>query len=155
VVRNYTFPYGWGIYRIEPIPLRSVDSYDGTMHTSEFKINLSTLNTLAGVEDIYYKINNGTTKSVNVDGQPMITTQGTNNTLEYWSVDKTGIEEKPHRILTGIGLIPNTTSTLMQRSSSENSWENSFLTVGIAVILVVTSVYLLRIRRRQKASMVR
>ena len=114
VVRTYTFPYGWGAYRAEPIPLLTTTDYDGTAHTTDFTINLSTLNALGGAKDIYYRINNGTTKSVNVDGQPKITTEGANNTLEYWSVDKTGIEEKPHRMLTGIQLIQNTTTNVPQ-----------------------------------------
>jgi len=151
VVRNYTFPYGWGIYRIEPIPLRSIDSYDGMTHTSEFKINLSTLNGLAGVEDIFYRINNGTTMSVNVDGQPLIATQGTNNTLEYWSVDKTGIEERPHRLLTGIGLIASTTSMFMPSSSFESTWANPVLILGIvAAIFLSVCVYSRKRKKRQK-----
>jgi len=149
VVRSYTFPYGWGIYRLEPISLRSVDSYDGAMHTSEFTISLSTLNSLAGVEDIYYRINNGTTKSVSVDGQPLITTQGTNNTLEYWSVDKTGIEEKPHRLLTGIRLTANTTSTLRQSSSFDNPWTSSAIIVCIVGAILLASVYSVKPRRRR------
>lgn len=104
VVRTYTFAYGWGIYRVTEIGLQTNEDYDNAWHTKDFKINLSTTNDLGGLGNIYYRINNGTTENVNTDGQPTITTEGTNNTLEYWSVDKTGIEETPHKILTGIKL---------------------------------------------------
>ena len=149
VVRNYTFPYGWGIYRIEPISLRSIDDYDGTTHTSDFKINLSTLNALGGVENIYYRINNGTTKSVNVDGQPQITSAGANNTLEYWSVDKTGIEETPHRILTGIKLTKTTTNLLQMSYPPNNDWTEFAIVISTAVVLVGAIVYSRKIRKHR------
>jgi hypothetical protein len=104
VVRTYTFTYGWGIYRVVPIPLQTANDYDGATHTSDFNIILSTVNDIGGPTAIYYRINGGPVKSVATDGQPHITTQGSNNTLEYWSVDSNGIEELPHEILTGIGL---------------------------------------------------
>ncbi len=104
VVRTWTFAYGWGIYRVTEIGLQTNEDYDNAWHTREFKINLSTVNDLGSLANIYYKINNGPTKSINVDGQPTIITEGANNTLEYWSIDKTGIEETPHKILTGIKL---------------------------------------------------
>jgi len=150
VMRTYTFPYGWGIYRIEPIGLLSLADYDGMTHTSDFKVNLSTLNALGGIGDIYYRINNAATRSVNVDGQPQITTEGVNNTLEYWSVDKTGIEEIPHRILTGIKLIkstPNLQST--QNPPLNNRWTEAVI-LSIAVALLGATVYLRKIHRRRK-----
>jgi hypothetical protein len=149
VVRNYTFPYGWGIYRIEPISLRSIDDYDGTTHTSDFKINLSTLNALGGVANIYYRINNGKTKSVNVDGQPQITSTGANNTLEYWSVDKTGTEETPHRILTGIKLTKTTTNLLQMSYPPNNDWTEFAIVISTAVVLVGAIVYSRKIRRHR------
>jgi hypothetical protein len=127
VVRTYTFPYGWGIYRVVPIPLQTINDYDGSVHTSDFTINLNTLNNLGGQTTIYYKINNGPTMSVATNGQPHITTQGTNNTLEYWSVDGNGIEETPHNVLTGINL---------QESNNANvTFEVATLIVAVAVIL--------------------
>jgi hypothetical protein len=107
VVRTYTFTYGWGIYRVVPIALQTINDYDGTMRMNDFTINLKTLNDLAGPTNIYYRINNGPTRSVATDGQPHITTQGSNNTLEYWSVDSNGIEESPHNMLMGINLQKN------------------------------------------------
>lgn len=51
-----------------------------------------------------YRINDGPVKAVSVDGQSLITTEGANNTLEYWSIDNAGNEELPHKVLTGIKL---------------------------------------------------
>jgi hypothetical protein len=141
VVRTYTFPYGWGIYRIEEIGLQSVHDYDGTWHTKDFKINLSTINDLGGLASIHYRINNGPNMSVNTDGQPYITTEGVNNTLEYWGVDRTGIEETPHKILTGIKLdkgppnisINSPLNDSQVRSSTVTvSWTGSDSTSGIS-----------------------
>ena len=53
----------------------------------------------------YYRINNGLIQNVSASGQPVITTEGSNNTLEYWStwdIYGTGLMELPHATLTGI-----------------------------------------------------
>jgi hypothetical protein len=145
VVRTYTFPYGWGLYRVEPIPLLTANDYDNQTHSSNFQIQLSTENALGGAGEIYYKINNGPTETVSANGQPQITTDGLNNTLEYWSVDKTGIEENPHQFLTGIKL--NTaTATSTQTTSPTNDW-TAFGVIILLAIIAVTTVYLRRTRR--------
>ena len=54
--------------------------------------------------ETYYRICDGPAKNISVDGQPRITIEGANNTLEYWSMDKAGNKELPHKILTGIKL---------------------------------------------------
>lgn len=41
---------------------------------------------------------------MSIDGQPLITTESANNTLEFWSVDNVGNPESPHKILTEIKL---------------------------------------------------
>ena len=76
--------------------------YDGLWQTTDFTINLTTTDDISGVAETYYKINDGPTKNVSTDGQPMITTESANNTLEYWSIDNADHEELPHNILTGI-----------------------------------------------------
>ena len=83
-------------------PPTTLDDYDGLWHTTDFTINLTATDDLIGVAETYYEINYGPTKNVSVNGQPVITTESANNTLEYWSVDKAGNEEIPHKILTGI-----------------------------------------------------
>jgi hypothetical protein len=79
------------------------DNYDDIWHIADFSVTLTTPDP-SGITDTYYKINNGPTKTVKVDGQPRITTESANNTVEYWSMDKAGIEEIPHTILTDIKL---------------------------------------------------
>jgi len=151
VVRTYTFPYGWGIYRVEPIPLLTANDYDNLTHTSAFQINLSTLNALGGAGEIYYKINNGTTQTVSADGQPVITTNGLNNTLEYWSVDGTGIEENPHQFLTGIKLNTAGTTENTQTSYLSNDW-TPFGALSLLAVVVLVTVYLRRVRSRSGKS---
>ncbi|NIS82039.1 MAG: PKD domain-containing protein, partial [Anaerolineales bacterium] len=85
-------------------PPVTTDNYDGLWHTSDFTINLTATDDLTGVAETYYRINDGTTKNVSIDGQPRITTESANNKLEYWSVDAPGNEELPHKILTEIKL---------------------------------------------------
>jgi hypothetical protein len=160
VVRTYTFRYGWGIYRVVPIALQTIDDYDGTMRTNPFTINLTTLNDLGGPTSIYYRINNGPTRAVASDGQPHITTQGANNTLEYWSVDSNGIEESPHDISTGINLQKNVGSEMRTGTSTEAmplppvSARNTNVTfesaaVVVAVVAVLFAVVVMRKRSRE------
>ncbi|MEM2130308.1 MAG: NosD domain-containing protein [Candidatus Bathyarchaeia archaeon] len=84
------------------------NNYNGLWHNSDFTITLTATDNV-GVNETYYRINNGSTQSVSADGQPYITTEGANNTLEYWSIDNADNEES-HHVLTGIKLdktIPN------------------------------------------------
>jgi hypothetical protein len=155
VVRTYTFPYGWGLYRVVPIPLQTISDYDDSIHTNDFNINLSTLNDLGGSTNIYYRINNGPIRSVAVNGQPHITTQGSNNTLEYWSVDSNGVEESPHNILTGINLQTNISSEISTGTSavplSPVLISNvTFETAAIVVVAVAVLLAVVMIRKRSR-----
>jgi len=86
-------------------PPDTIDNYDGLWHTSDFNIKLSAIDDeFTFVRDTYYIINEGSTKTVNQNGQPLIDTENANNTLEFWSVDNLGHEELPHNVLTGIKL---------------------------------------------------
>ena len=58
------------------------DNYTDAWRTEDIIINLIPDYT---VVDTYYKINKGATLAVSLNGQPFITTEGNNNTLEYWS----------------------------------------------------------------------
>ena len=80
------------------------NDYDGLWHNSNFTINLTATDAISGVKDTYYKINGGSTMAVSTAGQPVISTEGANNTMEYWSVDKSGNEEIPHQTLSAIKL---------------------------------------------------
>lgn len=83
-------------------PPFTTDDYDGLWHTTDLTINLAAVDDLSGVAETYYKINDGSVQSVSAHGQPHITTDGANHTLEYWSLDNAGNEEFPHKTLTGI-----------------------------------------------------
>jgi len=85
-------------------PPTTLHDYDGLWHTTDFTITLTVTDDFCLVSEIYYKMNDGPTKTVNIDGQPLITTEDANNKLEYWSVDNADNEELPHKILTGIKL---------------------------------------------------
>ena len=84
-------------------PPVTTDDYDGTWHTSDFTISLTAVDDGSGVAETYYRINQGGVKAVSTDGQPVITSEGADNTLEYWSVDNADNEESTN-ILTGIKL---------------------------------------------------
>jgi hypothetical protein len=79
----------------------SYHDYDGLWHNTDFTITLTASDDFSGVNETYYSINDGPTKSVSTDGHLLITTEGANNKLEYWSVDNAGNEELPHNILSG------------------------------------------------------
>jgi len=149
VVRTYTFAYGWGVYRVVPIALKTVNDYDGSPRAGPFAINLTTVNDLGGPTDIYYKINNGPTVSVAENGQPFITTQGSNNTLEYWSVDSNGIAESPHNLLTGIALQVSANSQTMPTTLTPPGNATTDVSIGIVVVVVALGVVVLTKRRRK------
>ena len=81
------------------------DDYDGLWHNADFVIALTAIDVgTSGVDDTYYSINGGAVMTVSTDGQPLMTTEGVNNTLEYWSEDLSHNEELPHNMLYGIKL---------------------------------------------------
>ena len=74
------------------------DNYDGLAHSSPFTIVLTAQDSQSGVAATYYKVNRGQTQIISANGQPQIVTEGSNNTLEYWSVDFAGNIENPRNI---------------------------------------------------------
>jgi parallel beta-helix repeat protein len=84
-------------------PITTCD-YDGLWHTEAFTIDLIASDDKSGIFEIYYRTNSGPIQNISAYGQPFITTESANNTLEYWSVDNAGNEELPHKTLTGIKL---------------------------------------------------
>jgi len=88
----------------DDVPPITSDDYDGTWRNSGFTITLTAIDNESRVAETYYRINGDSVKTVSVDGYPYITSEGANNTLEYWSIDNAGNEELPHKILTGIKL---------------------------------------------------
>jgi hypothetical protein len=82
----------------------TVHNYNGLWRTADFTITLQAMDDFTSLSQIYYRINDGSTRTVNSNGQPVINTQGANNKLEYWSADNLGHEELPHNVLNGIKL---------------------------------------------------
>ena len=87
----------------DDIPPTTSHDYDGLWHTSDFTITLSSLDSESGVEETYYQINEGETRTLSIDGQPFITTESADNKLEYWSEDISGNVETVN-VLSGIKL---------------------------------------------------
>ena len=85
-------------------PPIAVQDYDGLWHTTGFTITLTATDDFTSVGNIYYRINDGPTRTVSINGQPVINIESASSKLEYWSVDSLGHEELPHKILTGIKL---------------------------------------------------
>ena len=100
------------------------NDYDGLWHASALQINLTPD---YNVTQTYYQINNGTVENVAANGQPSITSEGANNTLEYWStwnVYGTGNMTLPPVTLTGIKLEttpPNGTMLINNGAASTSS----------------------------------
>jgi PKD repeat protein len=86
------------------IPPVTTSDYDGQWHNADFSVTLTATDSGSGIREIYYRINRGPVFSVLGNGQPIIGADITNGTLEYWSVDKAGNEELPHKDLSGIRL---------------------------------------------------
>ena len=114
-------------------PPTTYHDYDGLLHEDEFTIKLRATDDWAGVDDTYYRINEGSPMSVGEDGQPRVTTAGLENKLEYWSVDLEGNEEN-HRILTDI---------TMREPASLNP-----AVIILSLISVLSLLILWRLRRR-------
>jgi hypothetical protein len=103
VVAGYTFSFGAGgsdawlvrLASADTVPPLTINDYDGLWHDTDFTITLTATDDLSGVSETYYKLDNGVTKNVSINGQPRITVESANNTLVYWSIDRVGHQESP------------------------------------------------------------
>lgn len=85
------------------LPAVANDYIDG-WHTSDITVNLTPDYPM---NETFYRINGGSINNLTSNGQPIITTEGSNNILEYWSkwnVYGTGINETPPVTVPGIKL---------------------------------------------------
>lgn len=89
---------------LDASPPVTTNDYDSSWHTQNFRINLTGHDDNSGPMETYYRINNGPTKAVSLDGQPLITSEKANNTIEYWTMDWADNEESPHNLLSNIKL---------------------------------------------------
>jgi hypothetical protein len=107
-------------------------NYDGSWHTSDLTINLTSD---SNVNETFYSINNGSICNVTVNGQPVITTEGSNNTLEYWSTwysYGTGTIELQPETLTGIKLEKTAPVGSMQINSGTTSTSSTDVTLTVS-----------------------
>ncbi len=121
------------VVQIDSISPETLQDYDGSWRTTDFTIHLTATDNFSGVAETYYKINDAQTKTLKVEGQPLISTESANSTLEYWSVDNAGNEEN-HHILTGIKL----DKTAPTGSIIINEGENYTTTTTVTLTLSAT-----------------
>jgi hypothetical protein len=79
-------------------------NYTDQWRNSNFVIDLSLD---YQVNETFYRLNGGSTCNITANGQPTITTESNNNTVEYWStwnVYGTALNELPHTTVTEIKL---------------------------------------------------
>jgi len=103
------------------------NDYVDEWHSTDFQINLTPD---YAVTETFYRINGGSVLNVTSNGQPMITTEGGSNSLEYWStwnVYGTGNMDLPHVTVTGIKL-DKTAPTGSITVSSSNVYSGSVVT---------------------------
>jgi hypothetical protein len=120
------------------------NDYDGLWHASDLTVNLTPD---FNVTETYYRINNGSIFNVTANGQPFITSEGSNNTLEYWSawdIYGTGAMELPHVILTGIQLQTTLPVGLMQINGGATSTSSSTVTLTVSATDSVSGISQIR-----------
>ena len=120
--------------KIDSTPPITTDNYDGAWHNS-ITITLAGTDAASGMNETYYKINDGATKSVSVDSQPLIMTEGATNKLEYWSVDVAGNVESS-KILSDIKIDATVPiiSGAPDREPNENGWYNDDVFVSFTAV---------------------
>ena len=110
------------VYAQDNVPPITSHDYNGGWHTSDFTINLTATDS-SGISETYYRIDGGEIQNISRDGQPQVTAENSNNTLEYWSIDNAGNQETP-KILTDIKLdktVPTASMTINYGAISTTS----------------------------------
>ncbi|MGD6934310.1 MAG: PKD domain-containing protein [Candidatus Bathyarchaeia archaeon] len=109
-----------------------VADYDGNWKSSSFNVQLSADS--IGVSEIYYKINDGETKTVSANGQPYFNVENANNILEYWGIWSNGTStiELTHRILSGIKLDKTAPSGSMKINSGAELTASNTVTLTLS-----------------------
>lgn len=126
-INDGSYTYCINLTRLPKVTYNYADSW----HTADFTVNLTP--DYSGNE-IYYKINNGSVCSISTDGQPLITTEGPSNILEYWStwnVYGTDSMELSHIILTDIKLDKTTPQVSMQINGDSTSTTSNTVTLTL------------------------
>jgi thermitase len=118
------------LWFLDVTPPTTTDDYDGQWHTADFTINLSAQDYF-GINQTYYRINDGPTKTVAANGQPLITTDSTSNTLEYWSTDLYGHIEN-HHFLNQIKLDKTGPTGSLQINNGDTSTTSTAVTLTLS-----------------------
>ena len=91
-------------FSVDNEPPETGDDHDEAWHNEDFSVTLTGDDgSGSGIASINYVVNDGSGKSVSIDGHPSIDAEDDENKIEYWSIDNAGNEEG-HHILTGIKL---------------------------------------------------
>lgn len=125
-------------------PPTTSDDYDDAWHTTDFTITLTVTDDESGVSETYYQINNGPKEDVSTNGQPLISFESANNTLEYWSVDNVDNEELPHKILTEIKLDKTTPIGSIIINNDEAYTTSTSVTLTLTATDYTSGVYQVR-----------
>jgi hypothetical protein len=90
----------WTDYEMNP----SSPDGDNGWYTVSVEFTLHPHDDVSPNEDIitYYKINEGQQKIYDSDNKPRISTDGSSNKIEFWSVDAAENDEVPHKIINNI-----------------------------------------------------
>jgi hypothetical protein len=100
------------------------------------------------VTETYYRINNGQILNVTGNGMPLITSEGSNNTLEYWStwsVYGTGNMELAHTIVTGLKLDKTAPTATMQINGGAASTTSNAVTLSLNAADTISGVNQMRL----------
>lgn len=117
-------------FPIESLPPFTSNSYDGYWHNQNFAVTLTASDYDYGVFNTFYQINDQPVKNIKSDGQPFISQENANNTIEYWSINNLGGIETPH-YLTSIKLdkTPPSGSIIINGGSGSTSSTSVSLTL--------------------------
>ncbi len=114
-------------------PFTTLD-YEDLWYTNNLTLDLTATDDFTVVSDTYYKINDEPIRTVNIKGQPTITTENVNNRIEYWSVDSLGLEEYPRKTLTGIKLDKTAPSGSITINNGNASTSSTSVTLSLSFL---------------------
>jgi len=92
----------WTEYEISPTSPNGENGW----YTVSVEFTLYPHDDVSPSEDIntYYKINDGSEQIYNSNNKPRISTEKSNNKIEFWSVDDAQNEELPHKVVSGFNI---------------------------------------------------
>lgn len=125
-MKDYTFDV---TLLVDTIPPKTENNYDSLWHNKDWAIDLNANDAHSGIKDTYYRVNSGQIFKVSESGKPIISSEG-NNVLEYWSVDKVGNEEFPHKLLSDIRLDKTSPVVNITSPANESAFNDDRITVS-------------------------